>query len=155
MKNNMKNIFYLLIFLCFFPFPAMAADGWVNSPAAELSGELRDYYVKAFNYGMETAKPNENYSWKAQNASGIIIASEKYTSKSQATCRNYNEIFVLGDKKSSFSGVACKRNGEAGWCRLKPEDAHTCALETSPDAMDKILGDMGSAVDSTKKLFGY
>lgn len=150
--NNMRFVPILLII---FTTPALAYDGWKYSPAIAMNEDTRDYYVQTFNYAMETAKPNESYRWKANAAGGVIIASEKYVSKSNSICRNYTERYTIGEKNGNISGISCKRNGKIGWCRLKEGDALTCAMEEPPSLSDEILRDAGETPSNIKRWLGF
>jgi hypothetical protein len=97
----------------------------------ELSAVEKDYYVKVFEYVMDTITTKEPYPWKSSdNNIGAISVGETFTSKSKAICRPYSETFDVGGYKGTNEGIACKRVGNEGWCRLKKTDALTCALET-------------------------
>jgi len=146
-------MFISMFFMAFFPFLAMAAGDNV-SPANVLRGERAEYYVNSFNYAMDSAKANEVRSWKTKGAEGKIIASEKYLSKSQSVCRNYSESFEIYGKKNTNSAVACKRTNDVGWCRLKSDDAHTCAIENPQNSTDKILNDAGNSLHKAKNWLG-
>jgi hypothetical protein len=150
----MKNFIYFLVVIALLPFLAMA-DGDNFSPTKELSGERAEYYVNSFNYTMETAKANIAHDWKTNGAVGKIIASEKYLSKSQSVCRNYTESFEIDGKKNTNLGVACKRTNDVGWCRMKADDAHTCAIEKPQGTVDKMLSGVGNSAQKAKGWLGF
>lgn len=97
----------------------------------ELSSVEKDYYIKVFDYAMTVVEPGKSYDWQGHFENrGKITVDEPFQSKSSSTCRNFSETFTIGGIAGKSEGVACKRNGDDGWCRLKKTDALTCALET-------------------------
>lgn len=148
------KIIYYIVFLCLFPFLAFSAEDNVL-PTNNLSGERAEFYVNSFNSAMENSKVNVARDWKMVGAVGKIIASEKYLSKSKSICRNYTESFEIYGKKNTNSGVACKRTNDVGWCRMKADDAHTCAIEKSQGAVDKMLSGVGNSAQKAKGWLGF
>jgi hypothetical protein len=96
-----------------------------------LSDAEKSYYEKMFDYTMDTTAPGQGYEWQTYGAKGKIIADKVFVSKSKGQCRNFSELFYVGKTAYPYDGVACKRQGSSGWCRLKQDDALTCALERS------------------------
>ncbi len=96
----------------------------------ELSAPEKDYYIQLFNYLMDHHSAAEPHLWRTSDTtSGAIAAGEVFISKSKATCRPYSETYNIGGYQGEQQGIACKRIGSDGWCRLKKTDALTCALE--------------------------
>lgn len=116
----------LLIFLLL---PGLAAAAAQPSSLSALSDAERSYYDQIFGYTMENLQPGDKYEWKTYSGNGVIHVSEVFTSKSGSACRNYTETFAVQNVPGAYQGVACRRRGEEGWCRLKPGNAHTCAME--------------------------
>ncbi len=117
----------LLASLCLLlPLPAAALD---DAPLKYLSEAERAYYEKVFDYAMDTVKPDGKYSWNSYSGNGTITLSDTYVSKSGATCRNFAEIFTVQGASGDNEGVGCKREAYSGWCKLKLNDALTCAME--------------------------
>ncbi|MEK6746828.1 MAG: hypothetical protein AABY33_07345 [Pseudomonadota bacterium] len=141
----MNKLILLCLLLLFMPLNLMA-ETYVGSPADLLSGSQREYYQRVFNYVMEHYKDEKPYEWKSGAEKGSIRVSKQYISKSKSLCRNFSESFVVDGESGKYEGVACKRESK-GWCRLKSEDVHTCALEQSEDITDKIMRDADGAVD--------
>ncbi len=119
---------------------AQAAEN-LRLPAEKLHGDGREYYINAWNYAFNHKKAGETYHWDSHSAKGDIVVGAQYVSKSQATCRNFSESFVIGAETGSNQGVACKRDDGKGWCKLKMEDARTCALEEPQGFVDKMVSD--------------
>lgn len=142
-----------IIYLCLFflLLPASAWAGEKTTPYNGLTGKQHEYYLRVFDYTMDNIPAEKPFHWDAITASGNIRVSEKYISKSQASCRNFSETFVINNIQGADEGVACKRDGK-GWCRLKNENAHTCALEEPQGITDKILGDVDKVVGSSKEM---
>ncbi|MFW0776940.1 MAG: hypothetical protein ACN2B6_04385 [Rickettsiales bacterium] len=110
----------------------------VSLPArpGELSDVEKEYYVKVFDYAIATISADGQYDWKSSDTNnGVITAGELFTSKSGYTCRGFAEAFNIGGEQGQHQGIACKRKGADGWCRLKESDALTCALETPATAV--------------------
>ena len=107
--------------------PAYAAQ---QSLLASLSDAEKSYYIKVFDYTMETVKAGEPYGWESYNGKGSIVAGEPFASKSKALCRKFTESYAIGGKNGGGGGVACRRDGDNGWCRLRETDALTCAMES-------------------------
>jgi hypothetical protein len=117
----------------FLALSAPSAAFAVSVLPAELSGLAsaeKSYYEKVFDYSMDVMKPNEAYTWKSYGGSGNITPGELFLSKSKAKCRTFGENFNIGERTGAAEGVACKRDGNDGWCRLKKDNALTCAMET-------------------------
>lgn len=110
-------------------------------PAAGLSDAEQEYYEKVFDYAMGTVKPGETYKWESYGGKGEIAPGENFVSKSKAVCRNFTESYAIGGKQGKADGIACRREGREGWCRLKEGNALTCALEETASDMQKRLKD--------------
>lgn len=106
----------------------------------------RSYYFQMFDYSMSNAKAGEKREWKSYNSSGQFVAEVPFVSSSNATCRKYRETMVSGKYNAEVkNGVACKRVGREGWCRLKEGDMQSCALEPPRDGVE-------GAIDSANQL---
>lgn len=99
------------------------------SPLAGLSPAEQAYYEKVFVYAMNYTRPGEKYDWESYGGKGSIKVDKIYTSKSGSTCRDYDETFTVQGHQGTVKGIACQRGGEEGWCKLKPGNALTCAME--------------------------
>lgn len=149
----MRYVHTALLYL-FVSFPAYALSGGLEYlPDAEQA-----YYNQIFDYTMDNIKAGEGYSWKSQNGQGTIDVEENFTSKSGYNCRPFRESIDVGGQKKNQRGVGCKREGRPGWCKLKPDNAMTCALEESSALLDKNMsmetgGDFKATINnSTNKL---
>lgn len=133
----MKYIAAILVLIAFYWFYANREEPKTEPVAVHVSpqpGELSDvekgYYIKVFDYVMNVLKDNESYAWQSSDVNtGKITVGTLFTSKSSSLCRPFSESFVIGDYQGNYDGIACKRGGSEGWCRLKKSDALTCALE--------------------------
>lgn len=113
-----------------------------NSPASKLSDVERVYYRQVFDYTMDTVRAGGRYDWQTYSATGSITVSETFVSQSEARCRRFSENFVMGSLQETASGIACKRQGKDGWCRLHEKSALTCAMEP-PEGIAVHLSEMG------------
>lgn len=120
------------------------------SPFAVLSEASQAYYELVYVYAMEAMQPGQGYAWESYEASGSIIPERPFTSKSGSTCRGFSEEYTIGGKKGHDKGVACKRVGKEGWCRLKASDAMTCALETPDNPIEESLRDTSEMLGRQK-----
>jgi hypothetical protein len=97
----------------------------------ELSSAEKNYYIQIFNYTMDNIAAETPHPWRSSDLSGgVIQAGDSFISKSKASCRPYSESFNINGYQGTHEGIACKRVGSEGWCRLKKTDALTCALES-------------------------
>lgn len=133
-----KFVLAALITTLALPGPAVALD---DSPLQLLSKAEKRYYDLVFNYVMETIKPNSKYNWESYSGNGMLTVSEVYVSKSGATCRNFVETFAVHGVIGDNEGVGCKRVGTEGWCKLKLDNALTCAMEPSSNPVEETLRD--------------
>ena len=159
----MKFILFIIAVLAFAfwfvaskpPAPVPQTESLAHSASfAELSDAEKDYYLKVFAYVMETVQPGQPYAWQTYGAKGVISAQEKFLSKSKYDCRSYAEIFYVGTTPYPYEGVACKRQGREGWCRLKKTDALTCALEPPENTLEETLRDARDAREHGKGVWG-
>ncbi|NBO18232.1 MAG: hypothetical protein EBV03_03215 [Proteobacteria bacterium] len=123
MKHITTALFSLLLL------PAAALAKAEPSSLSILSEAEKSYYEQIFAYTMDNIQAGQKYEWKTHSGAGIIHVSDVFTSKSGVPCRNYSETFNVQNRAGAYQGVACKRQGTEGWCRLKPGNAHTCAME--------------------------
>lgn len=124
MKRLTTALFSLLLLL---PAPAFAKAE--PSSLSRLTSAEKSYYEQIFAYTMDNIQPGQKYEWKTYSGNGIIHVSDVFTSKSGVPCRNYSETFNVQARAGAYQGIACKRQGKEGWCRLKPGNAQTCAME--------------------------
>ncbi len=120
----------------------------------DLSDADRAYRTKVFDYAMESVAKDQSYTWTSPNASGIITVEDFYISKSKSDCRKYVEVYRVGKEQFDSIGVACRRNGADGWCRIPPGGAQTCALEAPRGAPDTLGKKAGDAVEDAGELVG-
>jgi hypothetical protein len=145
------KIFYLPLF-----FLSLSSESYAESkntaPYDALTGYNRDYYFSLFDYTMDNIKEEKPFHWEVGGVKGDISVGKKYTSKSKYVCRDFIETFVVNKEHGKSEGVACKRKGKDGWCRLKREDVHTCALETPQSTTDKILNDVDGTLGKSDEF---
>ncbi len=147
----MKSLFLYILFLVFsvaaIPHGAWADDDdeYVESSEPKLNEKQQEYYLNTFNNTMDNTADDQSNHWQMGNASGNIRVSRKYISKSKSICRNYSENMQINDQITQNKGSACKRKGKKGWCKLKYDDAHTCAFEPPDGVIEEIM-------DSTEKM---
>lgn len=140
---------FLILFACFAPFPALAAN---PSSLSALSDHEKTYYEKIFAYTMDNVAGGQKFQWATHSGQGTIAVEEMFVSKSGVPCRRYFEQFKVQQVDGALKGVACKRQGKEGWCRLKPSNAYTCAMEDpaymfsmpSINAPDMSIGPVGN-----------
>ena len=127
----MRYILAILIIAAGFWFWMQPREGSIyqGGVGSTMSEAEKTYYMQIFNHAMSHVFNGERYAWESYNSKGNISPTNTYASKSKSLCRHYKETFVIGSYSGKQEGVACKRNGKAGWCRLKPGNAETCAME--------------------------
>jgi hypothetical protein len=146
MKKNFIYLLFLTFSIMTMPYCAWADDDeYVDGDVLKLNENQREYYLNSFNNTMDNTADDKSNHWQMGNASGNIRVSKKYISKSKSLCRNYSENMQIGDQITQDSGSACKRKGKKGWCKLKADDAHTCAFEGPDGFLEEIT-------DSTEKM---
>lgn len=144
----MNKFFLLCLPLIFAPANLWAASTpspiFADLPTKELTGSQLEHYNRVFNNVMTNHKTNKPYKWRTGTASGSISVSEEYTSKSQSSCRNFTEGYVLNGKRGQAQGVACRYDdNNKNWCRLSYEDFRTCDQKKIiyiPDNTDEDSG---------------
>lgn len=94
-----------------------------------LSDAEKSYYDQIFGYTMDHVEGGRRYDWGSYSGRGTIHVDAVFLSKSGYPCRTYAETFTVQEIPGAYQGTACKRQGKDGWCRLKPGDANTCAME--------------------------
>jgi len=124
MKIKIAALF-LVLFLA--ASPALAKNQ--PSSLSLLSNAERSYYDQIFGYTMDNTPAGDRRQWTSYGGNGSIHVDEIFLSKSGSPCRNYSEIFKVQNVDGAYHGTACKRQGKDGWCRLKPGNANTCAME--------------------------
>lgn len=123
-----------------------------NLPSAQLSEAEIVYYQQVYDYTMAVTKPDEPYAWQTYSSEGSITAGKIFVSKSGATCRNFSEQFRVNEVKGTAEGVACKRDGKEGWCRLKTADALTCAMESPANIIEGVGKSVKDGVVAAKDM---
>lgn len=101
-----------------------------GSSATRLSAAEREYYRQSFDYTMEHIEAGKHYEWASHSGKGIITPGSSFVSKSKSTCREFSERFTVGGAEEMREGIACRREGREGWCRLRKDQALTCAMES-------------------------
>lgn len=96
-----------------------------------------EYIEKSFDYAMETLKDGDAFDWSAAGVNARISASAIFLSNQKADCRHYVEIMRTADSQRTEKGLACKRSGEQGWCRLSYDVPQSCALEKTDSQLAK------------------
>ena len=116
----------------------------LNKPIAKQAQVARsfsdseiEYLEKNFNYAMENARAGEYSDWSVAAVNGRIAAGAPYRSKQKAACREYVEVARTYDAQKVESGVACKRQGKDGWCRIPKGNPESCALEVMESSLKK------------------
>jgi hypothetical protein len=125
MRNTTK-ILILLSISASLPPGALAA---APSSLVALDDAERTYYAQIFTYTMDNVAGGQKFQWNTHSGGGTIAVEEVFISKSGVPCRRYFEQFKVHQVDGALKGVACKRQGDDGWCRLKPTNAYTCAME--------------------------
>lgn len=125
-----------------------------DSPLAQLSNVEKQYYQQIFDYTMEAVKPGGSYGWESAGNSGTISVSKNFLSKSGSNCRIFNERFFINGVEGNDSGVGCKREGREGWCRLRKQDALTCAMENPGGIFGLAPRESQDVIESGKGLLG-
>jgi hypothetical protein len=125
-----------------------------NLAVLQLTDAEIAYYRQVFDYTMTVTNPGENYDWESQNGKGTFTPEATFVSKSGATCRKFFERYTMGSYGGSVEGLACKRDGREGWCRLKKTDAQTCAMEAPATATDKAARGTKDAIGAAKDVLG-
>jgi hypothetical protein len=105
--------------------------------ARAFNGAEIDYLEKSFDYAMDTLKEGEYLDWSAAAVNGRISVGKVYESGKKATCRKYVEVARTYDAQKVDAGVACKRVGKDGWCRVHGENPQSCALEVAESSIMK------------------
>jgi hypothetical protein len=135
-------------------FQKPAVDMPPSLAVAEFSDVERQYYREVFDYAMETVPANGMYAWQTSSGIGKIYVGASFKSKSGSTCRSFNEQYTIAKKQDSNDGVACKREGRNGWCRLKKTDALTCAMEPPGNLFEKATQNTQGLIEAGKDLLG-
>jgi hypothetical protein len=125
-----------------------------TSPLTGVRSVEQDYYVQVFDYTMTSIPAGQSYDWKSSSANGTISPGENFTSKSGYTCRKYAEIIIFAGKEQHAEGAACRRKGQDGWCRLKENEADTCALEKPSGIFGGISLGSGDVNENFKGVLG-
>ncbi len=101
-----------------------------------LTSAEKVYYVQSFDYAMTVMPDGQSHSWESFNGKGAISPRDLYTSKSKSNCRHFSENYTIGGYSGAQDGIACKRQGRDGWCRIKSGNPETCALEDTSIAIN-------------------
>jgi len=123
MRNDLAIVMALSILPLFF------SSGAFASPLNGLSEAEQSYHDKVFDYTMDTVNPDNKYDWASYSGNGSIKVGKPFISKSSANCREFTEDYTVQGTEGKSKGYGCKRAGGNGWCRLKSDEALTCALE--------------------------
>lgn len=106
--------------------------------ARSFSASEIDYLEKSFDYAMDSLKEGEFLDWSAAAVNGRISVGNAYESRKGATCRQYVEVARTHDAQKVTGGIACKRQGKDGWCRIQDQHApQSCALEVMESSVAK------------------
>lgn len=95
----------------------------------------QEYYRQSFDYTMNHIEAGKPYEWASYSGSGTIVPGALFVSKSKSSCREFSEAFTVGGVADKREGIACRREGREGWCRLRKDQAQTCAMEARGGAM--------------------
>ncbi len=109
--------------------PLASVSAGHASTLNQLSSAEQSYHEKIFDYVMDTIDPDKTYDWASFSGKGTIKVGEPFISKSKSACRPFSEDYNIQGSGGKIRGYACKRSGDEGWCRLKPNAMLTCALE--------------------------
>jgi hypothetical protein len=124
----MKNLLIaLFLAFAFAGLPAHAKE--TPSSLSLLSDAEKSYYEQIFGYSMDNLAGGQRYTWKSYSGFGSIVVEDVFISKSGYPCRGYAETYNVQNQEGAYRGIACKRQGKEGWCKLKPGNAKTCAME--------------------------
>lgn len=125
-----------------------------DTTATRLTDAEVEYYRQVFDYTMAVTKAGEHYDWESYSGKGSLTPGEVFVSKSGANCRSFSETYTIGTTSASAEGVACKREGKDGWCRLRKVDAQTCAMEPPASLAEKATRGTQDAVGAAKDVMG-
>lgn len=133
------KVFYVLLALL-----ALWVYSLLNKPIPKQQQVARaftateiDYLEQSFYYAMDTLKEGEYLDWSAAAVNGRITVGKPYESGKKALCRPYVEVARTYDAQKVDNGIACKRVGKEGWCRVHGENPQSCALETEESTITK------------------
>lgn len=115
------------------------------NPFTLLNDAEQDYYLKSFDYALDTLKNDAIYEWRTATSEGAIRAGKRFVSKSNATCRSFSETYSLSGISGKMSGFGCKREGKDGWCKLREGNMLSCAFESPQTVFDFIEQKAGKA----------
>jgi len=135
-------------------FQKSAVDIPADSSLRELTDVEQKYYREIFDYTMTAVPAGESFEWQTVNGMGKIHASTPFTSKSGAFCRNFWETYAIGGENGKNEGIACKRDGQEGWCRLKKTHALTCAMESPGGIVEKTVRSTEDVIKAGKDALG-
>lgn len=135
----MRFIALFLLLLTAAPAFAAPVPHSIGRLYASLPQQERDYYITIFDYSMTHMRAKQAYEWKTTTASGSFTPDKPFEANG-TVCRKFNETMSVDDRYSmASSGLACKRQGKEGWCRLRAGDAKTCAMEPPTNMWEDVL----------------
>ncbi|TAF15706.1 MAG: hypothetical protein EAZ74_01110 [Alphaproteobacteria bacterium] len=113
-----------------------------NASSLDIMGDMeRHNYYKHFYHVMTHEQADVPYRWKiSDNFFGSLTAQAPFKARSGVMCRFYKELLSYRGQHESFDGLACQRQ-RGGWCRLRPQSAHTCSLG-KPSKMDMFFNNL-------------
>lgn len=131
----------------YFESPEIRFDA-ATAPARPTEVDLA-YREQIFSYAMTTIAAGQSYTWESHSAMGSFTPAEPFVSKSKSYCRNYQESLTTAGGTVTADGVACKREGGEGWCRLKKTaGAFSCMFDPTEDTLGGQLRDAGGALEN-------
>lgn len=141
----------LAVFFAIAPLQAAEAPPGVNALLGEMDDAEQAYYEHLFDYVMVALPVGENYPWESYNTYGSFKVDRLFQGNG-TQCRAYYETMGRkGQKASEARGVGCKRLGSEGWCRLGPNEMHSCALEPPRTIIDGLIQDGTDFYSSSKR----
>lgn len=110
---------------------------------AIMSDQERAMYSHHFYTIMSTVPDGEAKSWEFYNIQGSLRPIKTFKNNVDRVCRTFTETLKVHNIQQSISGTACD-NGEATWCKLKPNATPQCGLGRKGSSFDGL----GNAIKS-------
>ncbi len=127
---------------------------YISTPPG-LTNPEQSYYELSFNYAMDTVPEDKVYEWKTYSGDGSFRISKAYVSPSGYLCRNFSEAYRVQGKIGSGQGAACKRNGDTGWCKLRLDNALTCAMEPPGNTVASVARNTTESIGKMEGTENY
>ena len=96
-------------------------------------------------------RAGSTYDWASYERGGIGVG-KLFVSKSGSNCRDFTENYTVQGQAATDRGIACKRSGKDGWCKLREGNATTCAMEGPSNMFERTMQDVGDFVNRNSAL---